>query len=193
MLDLWPSFFPDCEPVAHHLRKAFPSRWVRFHSLPESKRYPADESELATVLGRQNCMLEELAGRNSQVILLTTEYSWSPCMIEMSQSGRESRRFDEDAKPWRTVPMHEQEGDSEHPCYWHIFAYERAWSPGVLDSILTLVAEDRISDVMILHPGCEWLFHPYDGGMDLLLETSSARDRIKSNHAAWLSPRSDGL
>ncbi len=38
MLGNWNMQFPDCEPVAHLLREAFPSRWVRFHGLPGSKR-----------------------------------------------------------------------------------------------------------------------------------------------------------
>src|SRR5436309_2623058 len=38
MLADWDRCFPHCEPIGHHLRVAFPERWVRFHSLPESKQ-----------------------------------------------------------------------------------------------------------------------------------------------------------
>ena len=190
MLDAWHVQFPDCEPVAHQLRIAFRSRWVRFHSLPGSKRYPEDASEYAEVLSRQNRILDELTGPGARVVLLTTEYSGSAG----SPSARpEFRTLDPSAKPWRIVPMHVLDGDFDKPNYWHVFASEWAWRPGVLDSTLRLVADDVLSNVMVMRPGFGWLFHPYDGGMDVILETPAARDRIRSMHADWLSARSDGL
>ena len=77
MLDDWQVRFPDCEAAAHRLRAAFPSRWVRFHSLPRWKRYPEEEGEYAEVLGRQNRILDGLVGSGASVVLLTTEYSGS--------------------------------------------------------------------------------------------------------------------
>src|SRR4051794_34277333 len=136
MLDDWHVLFPDCEPVAHLLRTAFPSRWVRFHSLPGSKRYPEDGSEYAEVLGRQNRILDGLVGPEARVILLTTEYSGS---AEAPCARPELRALDPDAMPWRIVPMHVLDGDFDEPNYGHLFASEWAWSPGVLDSILRLV------------------------------------------------------
>ena len=190
MLDGWHVRFPECEPVAHRLRAAFPSRWVRFHSLPESKRYPEDEGEYAEVLGRQNRILNGLVGSEASVVLLTTEYSGS---AEAPSARPELGALDLDAKPWRTVPMHDLDGEFAEPSYWHVFASEWAWRPGVLDAILRLVTDDVVANVMVVHPGCGWLFHPYDGGMDVILETTAARDRIRSSHADWLSPRSDGM
>ena len=190
MLDEWYIQFPDCEPVAHRLRIAFPSRWVRFHSLPKSTRYPENWNEYAEVLGRQNRILDGLVGPEASVVLLTTEYSGSA----VAPSARpEFRTLDPDAKPWQIVPMHDLDEDLAEPSYWHVFASEWAWRPGVLDSILKLVADDVVANVMVLHPGCGWLFHPYDGGMDVILETPAARDRVRSSYADWLSPRSDGL
>lgn len=193
MLCDWHVHFPDCEPVTHWLRADFPSRWVRFHNLPGSKRYPEDEDEYATVLGRQNRVLDELVGSEASVILLTTVYSESSGTVELSHNEPELRTIDREAKPWRSVPMHELDGDFPEPSYWHVLASEWAWQPGVLDPILRLVADDVVANVMVLHPDCKWLFHPYDGGMDLILETPAARDLIRSAHADWLSPRSDGL
>lgn len=47
MLTDWDSWLPGCEPIGHHLRRAFAERWVRFHSLPGSKRYPESDAEAA--------------------------------------------------------------------------------------------------------------------------------------------------
>ncbi|WP_443611862.1 DUF3885 domain-containing protein [Acrocarpospora catenulata] len=52
VLDNWPELsarwqanWPDCPPVAHELKRFYASRWVRFHSLPESKRYADTPAE----------------------------------------------------------------------------------------------------------------------------------------------------
>ena len=193
MLDDWPVHFPGCEPIGHLLRKAFPTRWVRFHSLPESKRYPGDEDEYVSLLGRQNRVLDELVGEGASVILLTTEYSGPHNTVEVSHSGSDLQTIDRDATLWRSVAMHDLDGDFPGPSYWHVLASVWLWRPGVLDSILRLVADDAIRNVMILPPDCQWLVHPYDGGMDVILETSADRDHLKSTHAAWLSSRPDGL
>jgi len=193
MLENWSEFFPDCQPVAHQLKAMFPSRWVRFHSLPGSKRYPDDEDEFAIILSRQNLVLDELAGVGESVIFLTTEYSGPPYTQEIFPLVPGLREFDRHTKPWRAVPMHDLDDTFDAPSYWHVSASEWAWSPGVFDPVLRLVANDMISNVMIVHPRCRWLFHPYDGGMDVILESSVARDRIKSSHADWLSSRPDGM
>jgi hypothetical protein len=190
MLNDWHIQFPGCEPVAHRLRTVFPNRWVRFHSLPGSKRYPKDEGEYAEMLGRQNRVLDELVGPRAGVVLLTTEHSGS---AEAPPARPESRTLDPHARPWRILAMHDLGGDFAKPSYWHVFASEWEWRPGVLDSVLRLVADDVVTNVMVLSPDGRWLFHPYDGGMDVILETPDARDRIRSSHADWLSPRWDGL
>src|SRR5262245_44813519 len=110
MLADWDRCFPNCEPIGHRLRVAFPDRWIRFHSLPESKRYPEDDAEYAEVLARHNSILGELAPPDSQVVLITTGYSGSPVP---SRSYLEVSAFDPNAVHWRTVAMHRVEGFDE--------------------------------------------------------------------------------
>ncbi len=190
MLDNWQHCFPDCEPISHLLRPTFRDRWVRFHSLPESKRYPEDEGEYATVLDRHNRTLGELVGAGRSVVLLTTGYSETP---EPVRTYRDLESSDPDAKPWRTVPMHELEGDFSDPSYWHVFASVWEWRPGSFDPIIRLIADDAVANVMVVDADCRWLLHPYDGGMDVIAETSAARGRLLAGHGDWLSARADGM
>jgi hypothetical protein len=190
MLTDWCRWFPDCEPLAHHLRVAFPDRWVRFHSLPGSKRYPEDEDEYATVMERHNRILGELIHPGQTVVLLSTGYSETPTPV---RSQPEWQTLDPGAVPWRTVAMHEVSADFAVPNYWHVFASERAWLPGVFDLLIRLVADDVVTNVMIVAPDCRWLLHPYDGGMDVIAESRVIRDRIKAAYTGWLSARPDGL
>lgn len=56
---LWAQSWPGLQPIGHEVRDER-ERWVRFHALPESKRYPEDEQEYAEVLRRHNLLLGEL-------------------------------------------------------------------------------------------------------------------------------------
>ena len=49
LLDRWAAQWSPCPPVGHELRVIHPDRWVRFHSLPGSKRYAEDDAEYATL------------------------------------------------------------------------------------------------------------------------------------------------
>lgn len=47
-------------PLADRLKHAFPDRWGRFHSLPESRRYPEDDADCRIALHRYNSILDDL-------------------------------------------------------------------------------------------------------------------------------------
>jgi len=157
--------------------------------LPGSKRYPENESEYATVLMRHNCVLGELAGDGETVVLLTTGYSETP---EPMRPHPKLTAFDPFAVPWRTVAMHDTDDNFGEPTYWHVFVSRWDWTPGLFDPLVRLVADDVVANVMIVALDCRWLLHPYDGGMDVMLESSVARDWLKSRYPEWLSARSDG-
>ncbi len=185
MLDNWSLRFPNCEPVAHHLPVLFPERWVRFHSLPDSKRYPETESEQATAIKRHNCVLGELCARDELVVLLTT--GWSDT-IEPIRSQRVLDELDPLARPWRTIAMHEQADIFPNPTYWHVFASTYKWSQGVFDQLVRLIADDILAGIMIASSDCRWVLHPYDGGMDAVVESQIARNQLAESHKDWLAP-----
>jgi hypothetical protein len=41
---------------------------------------------------------------------------------------------------------------------------------------------------MIAALDCRWVLHPYDGGMDLLVESKAERDSLAGRYAEWLAP-----
>jgi hypothetical protein len=162
MLTDWEEWFPNCEPVAHHLSVVFPQRWVRFHSLPGSNRYPENPTEYATLLERHNRILSELARPDEVLVLLTTGWSETAVPIRLQH---ELLELDPRAEPWRTVAMHEQP-----------------------DNFPELIAADLVRNVMIVAADCRWLAHPYDGGMDLIVESPVARNSLADRHPRWLAP-----
>ncbi len=189
MLAQWDLKFPGCEPVAHWLREVFPNRWVRFHSLPGSKRYPENEDEYRTVIDRQHCVINELLGLERKLVLLTPGYSQSPSAVH---PDTECSSLNPGAKLWRSVPMHHHDGSVDLN-YWHIFASEWDWPASPLNQLLRLVADDVVRNVMLVACDCRWVVQPYDGGLDVVMESEAARNELRLAHPDWLSLRSDGL
>src|SRR4051812_31278201 len=73
---LWDEQWSGCSMLPYELR-AVPDRWVRFHTLPGSKRYPGTEEEYQIVLARHNTVLAELATR-LELLVVTAGYSEAP-------------------------------------------------------------------------------------------------------------------
>jgi hypothetical protein len=65
---------PECPPIAHRLRDHYPERWVRFHSLPGSKRFADTADEYATTLDRHNTVLTESAP-GASLLVITCEWT----------------------------------------------------------------------------------------------------------------------
>jgi hypothetical protein len=71
---LWRQRWPECPPLAGTLKRAYRDRWVRFHSLHESKRYHEHNAEYDNVLHRYNSVLNELF-YGQEVRIVTTDCS----------------------------------------------------------------------------------------------------------------------
>ncbi|MFI2346673.1 hypothetical protein ACH492_06360 [Streptomyces sp. NPDC019443] len=84
---LWQERRPSGPPVAHMFRSAYADRWVRFHSLLGSKRYPESEVEYAIVLDRYNTVLDELFA-GTDVFVVTMDWSNTPTRRTVRGHGR---------------------------------------------------------------------------------------------------------
>ncbi|WP_134663143.1 MULTISPECIES: hypothetical protein [unclassified Amycolatopsis] len=186
---LWREQWPQCRPLADGLKHAYPDRWVRFHSLPESQRYPGTDAEYEIVLGRYNTVLDELFG-GQEVWIVTADWSGSPEPPELS--GRHAL-WNPSAQHWATVRANESETDPEFIVYTHLYAGRRRWRTGLVDRLLRTVADDGTANVMIASLSFDRVHHPYDGGADILLPTTGERDELKRRHADWLSAHSSGF
>ncbi|MDV9176790.1 hypothetical protein R6V09_42525 [Streptomyces sp. W16] len=186
---LWQRQFPKGPPVAHELRAAYSDRWVRFHSLPGSKRYPETEDEYAVVLHRYNTVLDELF-EGTDVHVITVAWSWEePDGAELPPRRREVHP---EGTRWTTL-AHEDDPDLEFHSYTHLYADRRPWRPGAVDGILREVADDVLSGVIISDSGLTRLHHPYDGGADVIATNPEERDRLRESHRDWLPRNPSGL
>ncbi|MEU7696924.1 hypothetical protein [Streptomyces sp. NPDC039028] len=154
---------------------------MRFHSLPESKRYAEDESEYSVVLERYNTVLDELfAGQDVYVItpVWATEAELPP--------------FPPDAGYWQTLLV-EDDPEPEFRTYGHLLAARRPWRYGCLDELLRDIADDKVAGVLITDTQMRRIYHPYDGGADVFLTTPEERGRTRDRHVGWISSHPSGL
>ncbi|WP_442819504.1 DUF3885 domain-containing protein [Streptomyces sp. NBC_01230] len=181
LTELWQQRWPHCPPVGYKLRDPYRDVWVRFHSLPKSKRYAENESEYAVVLERYNTVLDELfAGADMYVI--TPRWAAEP----------EVPPLQPDSGYWQSLLV-EDDPEPEFRTYCHLFAARRPWQRGCIDELLREIADDKVAGVLITDTRMRRIHYPYDGGADVFLATPQERDRMRDRHTSWLSSHPSGL
>jgi hypothetical protein len=182
----WSRNYGDADPIAHTLRDRHPDRWIRFHSLPAAKRYAETPAEWDTLLDRQNQVIDNLAMRGQPIVLLTSTWGFS---ATPAGAAANLLNLGLPVTPWRSV----LESDDPWPVFLQLHHSTIDWQPGVLDHLIRLVADDHLRNVMLFQPDADWLIHPYDGGMDVILGNSADRDALAQTYNSWRSDRADGM
>jgi hypothetical protein len=155
---------------------------VRFHALPESKRYPESETEYATVLARHAAILHEM-GLGDTCFVITAWFVDEPSRDPSRRSSVHAG-----AERWRTMPA-----DDWREVPTSLYASEVRHPSGDLDLLLRAVADEQLVGTMITPRDLSWIYHPYDGGADLITRSSDERDALRTTFNAWLSPFPHGL
>ncbi len=188
----WQQYFPSCPPVSYLFKRNLADRWFRFHSLPESKRYAEDGTEVADLLLRQNTVLLDVIGTNNECVLVLGNYSSSPPLEEQctTLSHFELQEFlklsKQDFAPYDVEP-------GDEPIYLSVFCGMHKLTHGSLDNILLCVADWRIVNFFIVSCKQQRIFAPYDGGVDVILKDAKERDMFKTKYKDWLSSHPEGL
>lgn len=183
----WSRAWPECPPIGHLFRHRMHDRWVRFHSLPLGRRCPAGVADYEEVLMRYNTVLAEILGECgcTAIYLVTVDYG-----SDDLAAGTEPIHvgLHHGAVPWTHAV---DPGNPEVAYSLHVSRQD--FTPGDLDDLLRYVADDRTSEVVVTDRYLRWLFHPYDGGMDVIAPSAAERDRLAARFRTWLSDRPDGL
>lgn len=185
----WERERPGEPPVAWWLRSA--ETWVRFHSLPGSKRYADTEEEYAEILHRHRTVLGELADAldepHPDVVVVTLSVSAGPLPVPRSAPVVS---LSPAAQHWCSVP---DPGGDDDPSWFHLFADRVSLDDPRLRQLLLLAADDVTFGVLLLDLDVRWVYHPYDGGADVYPATVAQRDDLRRRHKDWLSRHPRGL
>jgi hypothetical protein len=166
----WNEHYPDSPPVGFLLRQTYPERWLRIHSLPESKRYAETEAEYSELILRQNAVATETLGEGSSCYLI--------------------RGFWVESNEYQDGWIINLEG-SEQPLRFEVT--EIIWNRSRYDDLLRDVADDRVENVVFVSCESQEIYAPYDGGADLIFRNMQERDEKKRAYQAWLSTHPAGL
>lgn len=163
--------------------------WVRFHTLPEAERYARTEEQAEIMLKRYNTILTELAGDRS-VLVITSE--WSDTQTPLPRSASDGTHRDSDVAYWQTI-IQTDDPNPAFRSYRHVYVSRKIWSPGSLDTLFLAVGGSKAAGVMVVPEDLRWLYKPYDGGVDVGLQSTNEGDWLRCRHPGWLSGRDDGL
>lgn len=182
--NFWKKYLNGCEPIAHQLKHIFKRRWVRFHALPESKRYPENELEFQEICSRHRTVLNEINGLSNELLVVLPEYTEN--IIPRCPAEEFGDTFTQ-SEFWITLDQLEECGT-----YWHLHV-AKVYSPyDELDDVFRLVANDQVRNIMIVSLSSRSVFHPYDGGADIILQSEEARNKLKQKYQGWLSQHPEG-
>ena len=186
----WNRSWSGCPPAAHLLRRRFAGQWVRFHTLPGSKRYATREDERDEILRRHHALLQALLGdaMTGQRTLVAITCAWSatpsPTPRDSAVAATTPR-----AAHWRSDDLATEPGFQS---WQHHYASQLALTDPALGQLLMCVADDMTDGVILTNVTCTWVFHPYDGGADVFASSSKDRDRLSAAYADWLPPAPSG-
>jgi hypothetical protein len=191
----WSEVWPDTRPIGHEFKSGTTDgsrTWVRLHSLPNSKRYPETEDEFATVLGRHHTVLQELIDMSAKppTALCVVFQDWSSTSTN-AWPRNEWGFSDPGTVPWQSIRV-EEKGDA--PLWFHLRIMTIPIDDlRALDPPLRRVADDDVAGMWLAPESFEWLFHPYDGGADVIAPSVKAMQWLRREHAPWLSSHESGL
>lgn len=173
----WRTEWPETPPIAFLLRSLHPGRWVRFHSLPGSKRHAETDNERAEILSRHHAVLEAL-GPSTRLFVISTRFA----------SDRSEGVSIPGESLWTTIEANDY---FEEPA--HLYVSSHAYPSIEFDDVLKGAAEWELANVIVGPHDLRWLYHPYDGGADVIAATSRQRDQLSVDFRTWLSDHSEGL
>jgi hypothetical protein len=190
----WQEHFPNCLPVSYLFKRDLANRWFRFHSLPESKRYPEDQIEVAELLARQNTVLLDVIGTDNECVLVSGNYADLPLVENLKHCPALAQfQFHEFAKLSKQEFDPNDSEPNEEPLYLTLLYETHKLKQGSLDEVLLCVADWKIVNFFVVSCERQRIFAPYDGGVDVILKDTEERNKFKAKYKDWLSYHPKGL
>ena len=184
----WNTNFKETIPLYFTFREAFPERWLRIHSLPESKRYADSESEMKILLCRQNQVFSDEIKENDDIYLVRDEYFINTGEIEDEFDFYPEYNFQKIS----VIKLNDYYNDYEENEKLNILVTKDKWKKNHFNKLLEDIAND-VSMVFFISIKRKIIFAPYDGGMDIIYQNEQQRNFYKEIYKNWLSKRDDGL
>ncbi|MCK5831651.1 MAG: hypothetical protein KAH20_15255 [Methylococcales bacterium] len=184
----WKQEFPNLLPFGYELRHHFPERWFRIHSLPKSKRYADTEEEYQIIFDRQNQLFDAIFGEGTKIIIV-----FGLCTNDITNDNYNNIFDYNKFEKVNSIDLNQfQPENYDENIFLDIYTKIDKWHKNSYNKILKAIADDEIR-MLFICPSKNRVVVPYDGGVDIIVENETARDKFKSKYIKWLSYREDGL
>lgn len=195
----WEARWPGMVPVPYRLRLQRPGNWVRFHTLPHSQRYPESAAQYATVGSRHRRLLGELCAHGGGslgdlVVVAQGGFAFGPAREDdlgdllYDQIADQWLEWFGQARYWREFV----EGEGAETVVWHYVVAPCQVGTKRTAELLRAVADDELYSLFLAPPDARWLYHPYDGGADVIAAPEVIA-RLRVTHSGWLPTNATGL
>jgi len=190
-LEKWSVWYPKVPPIGFLLRLEYPERWMRIHSLPDSRRYPTSETDQAELLMRHNTVACDLLREDETCALFVYNEagseSWRDVEARIGLPGQ--GLHDLGLLPsW----LWEDDERSQFDCPMTLRGAMVQWRSGAFNSFILAVANEEIRGLVVEY-GTGQVYAPYDGGADLFFASETGRAFAQRRYSGWLSDRPDSL
>jgi len=185
----WTSNFPDTIPIPHYFKRDYIDRWFRIHSLPESKRYAYNKQEWYILLDRQNKIITDILGDNSDIFIVTGDYTFDGYeeLHPLEQVNSIGDMSFVSLEAIDLTKINPETGQLYRPMF-----SKQIWQPKKFDNLLKDIAVDKLR-VFFVAIEKKVIAAPYDGGVDFILDNPETKDAFKAKYKDWLSTRQDGF
>jgi hypothetical protein len=190
--ELWNLIYPEAVQISYLFKHCYSDRWFRIHSLPESKRYAGNDEEWEIILARQNEIITDLLGLETNVLLVTGDYDCADRgAIHITQEEEVFKTYSfkklDNINLHKINPQEFEEVDLYRPAFAEII-----WHPKIHDQLLREIAVDNVRAFFVSFDK-NIIVAPYDGGVDFILKDVLTKNFYKNKYRHWLSWREDGF
>jgi len=169
------------------MRRHLQSRWLRIHSLPDSKRYAENESEFSELVRRHNLVATEILGSNEVVMVAHAWGDIDDFRSVFATLDWARRSYLVNAEPTVVQNLDDPEERTVLACS------RLSWTPGSWDDLLRDVADDVVPSLLFYNSRSGEAYAPYDGGADVFVRNSDRVAELRTRWQDWMSTRPDGL
>jgi hypothetical protein len=182
----WESNFKETIPLNFIFRTTYPNRWLRIHSLPNSKRYAENENEINLILERQNQVVSDFISENQEIYIVRSEIN-----VDYNNDYDSHKEFNfQEVAIINLRDLFDDDYDDDDKL--SVQVTKKIWQINCFNSLLEDIAND-VSLIFFVSINNPVIFAPYDGGMDIIYQSETQRNFYKEKYKNYLSQRKDGL
>jgi hypothetical protein len=179
----WKHNFKKCPPINYLFKVYYTDRWLRIHSLPDSKRYADTAAEWDVLFGTQNTILEDIFEDDNSVCLFTGVYSSAE--ITFAENNFSNNEFLKafDFKALEKIDLYAISKDyCEKNTFFTPYFVSILFKKNNYNELLKAIANDGIR-AFFLSSKTNTIIAPYDGGVDIIYKDTQTRDFYKNKYS----------